>query len=62
MGCGCKKKPRQEPMVIPSDVLPPQSVKIPQTPEELHQQEMMVYAQNLKIAEAEMINKSENNQ
>jgi hypothetical protein len=37
MGCNCKKNVRQEPQVITST---PQVIQIPQTPEELHAQEL----------------------
>ncbi len=36
MGCGCKKKPRQEPVVISQ----PTPTNVPQTPEELLAQEL----------------------
>jgi hypothetical protein len=35
--CNCKKKPRQAPQVIMST---PEPINIPQTPEELHAQEI----------------------
>jgi hypothetical protein len=38
MGCNCKKKPKVETKVIKT---------IPQTPEELHAQEMKTYIDNL---------------
>lgn len=39
--CNCKNKPRQEPEVIISQPSPtPEPINIPQTPEELHAQEM----------------------
>jgi hypothetical protein len=37
MGCNCKKTVRQEPQVITSTPAP---IQVPQTPEELHAQEM----------------------
>jgi hypothetical protein len=40
MGCGCKQKPRQEPVVLTQPQPTPQLINIPQTPEELHAQEM----------------------
>jgi hypothetical protein len=37
--CNCKKKPRQAPQVITSQPTP-SPINIPQTPEELHAQEI----------------------
>lgn len=43
MGCNCRKKARQEPQVVKS---------VPQTPEELHTQQMMQWnGGNIKIQE-----------
>lgn len=40
MGCGCKQKPRQEPVVISQQTPTPSPINIPQTPEELLAQEL----------------------
>ena len=41
MGCNCKKNVRQEPKVITSQPQPtPSPINVPQTPEELHAQEI----------------------
>ena len=40
MGCNCKKNIRQEPQVITSPQPTPSPINVPQTPEELHAQEL----------------------
>lgn len=40
MGCNCKKNVRQETQVITSPQPTPSPINVPQTPEELHTQEM----------------------
>jgi hypothetical protein len=44
MGCNCKKNVRQAPEVIMST---PQVIKVPQTPDEQHAQDMQTYINNL---------------
>lgn len=49
MGCNCKKNVRQEPKVITSV---PEPTQVPQTPEELHAQEITQWnGGNIKIEE-----------
>ncbi len=52
MGCNCKKNVRQEPKVITSEPTPtPSPIKVPQTPEELHAQEMNEWNGGIKQEE-----------
>lgn len=58
MGCNCKNKPRQQPQVIMSTPVPDNAFyggtaeRIPQTPEELHAQQMNEWnGGNIKIEE-----------
>lgn len=50
--CNCKKNVRQEPKVITSEPLPtPQVINIPQTPDELHTQELNAWNGGIETEE-----------
>jgi hypothetical protein len=54
MGCNCKKNVRQAPQVITST---PEPIKVPQTPEELHAQEITAWnGGEIKIEEPKQEN------